>query len=97
MLNVTEEEIHALVDNPRRPPQPAPPVLRQRLLQLPRPLPDKLGREPRGGNGREREGYGALRLAELLNFLLVVDTSSGEEMNLSEPGSRVIFVWPLKF
>lgn len=38
-----------------------------------------------------------LRLAELLNFLLVVDTSSGEEMNLSEPGSRVIFVWPLKF
>jgi hypothetical protein len=38
-----------------------------------------------------------LRLAELLNFALVVDTPSGEEMNLSEPGSRVIFVWLSKF
>jgi hypothetical protein len=34
-----------------------------------------------------------LLLVELLNFVLVVDTSGGEEMIPLEHGSRVIFVW----
>lgn len=38
-----------------------------------------------------------LLLVKLLDFVLVVDTSGGEQTKLSEPGSRIIFVWLPKF